>query len=63
METISTKKKGNERKGCQNIVQKLPYTILQSLRLSEQDDSHGINMPIKDRDPENDDVISSPAEI
>ena len=23
METISTKKKGNERKGCQNIVQKL----------------------------------------
>ena len=23
METISTKKKGNERKGCQNIAQKL----------------------------------------
>ena len=28
METISTKKKGKERKGCQNIAQKTTFFVL-----------------------------------
>ena len=35
METTSTKKKGNERKGCQNIVQKLRVH-----RVNEQMNKH-----------------------